>query len=93
MLTEGKECQNLRTKQVEIDQREKQVISLSHVQGCAENVEVATSSTVWWCPAALACMSSMAQRLPRFKWERPAGEWGTVYTSCELYLQQRLIAY
>ena len=46
MLTEGKECQNLRTKQVEIDQREKQVISLSHVQGCAENVEVATSSTI-----------------------------------------------
>ena len=40
------QCQNLRTEQVEIDQGEKQVSSLSHVQGCAENVEVATSSTV-----------------------------------------------
>ena len=40
------QCQNLCTEQVEIDQREKWVSSLSYVQGCAENVEVATSSTV-----------------------------------------------
>ena len=66
------QCQNLRTEQVECDQGEKQVSLLSHVQGCAENVEVATSS------AALAeetgesyitCLSPAAELIPpNFRW-------------------------
>ena len=73
LLKRKNQYQNLRTEQVECDQGEKQVSLLSYVQGCAENVDVVTSSTVALAEETgdsyITCLPPAEELIPpNFRW-------------------------